>query len=65
MTKAAIDTLTHIGNYRDEKVPVTFVDVYKRQGLLGFMWMAGAGINLQLGHLLTAQAGVKIGRAHV
>ncbi|KXT47429.1 hypothetical protein HMPREF3038_03060 [Akkermansia sp. KLE1797] len=25
MTKAAIDILTHIGNNRDEKVPVTFV----------------------------------------
>ena len=29
------------------------------RGLLGFMRMAGAGINLQLGHLLTAQAGVR------
>lgn len=28
-------------------------------GLLGFMRMAGAGISLQLGHLLTAQAGVR------
>ena len=27
MTKAAIDTLTHIGNYRDEKVPVTFCEI--------------------------------------